>query len=56
MRVLELELLDIAQGLLKVRNNDKDAIIALVLGVTANESIGGGVGGCSTRTTKSKKQ
>ena len=55
MRVLEVELLVVAQGLLKVRNNDKELIIALLLGVTANESIGGGVAGRSTRTTKSKK-
>ena len=33
----------------------KNVIIALLLGVTANENIGGGVAGCSTRTTKSKK-
>ena len=33
----------------------KNVIIALLLGVTANESIGGGVTGRSTRTTKSKK-
>ena len=33
----------------------KNVIIALLLGVTANESIGGGVAGRSTRTTKSKK-
>ena len=57
MRVLEvLQLLVVPQGLLKVRNNDKkNAIIALLLGVTANESIGGGVAGRNTRTTKSKK-
>ena len=33
----------------------KNVIIALLLGVTANESIGGGVARRSTRTTKSKK-
>ena len=33
----------------------KNVIIALLLDVTAIESIGGGVAGRSTRTTKSKK-
>ena len=33
----------------------KNVIIALLLDVTANESIGGGVAGRSARTTKSKK-
>ena len=34
----------------------KNVIIALLLGVAANESIGGTtVAGCGTRTTKSKK-
>ena len=33
----------------------KNVIIGLLLAVTANESIGGGVAGRSTRTTKSKK-
>ena len=33
----------------------KNVIIAHLLGVTAIESIGGGVAGRSTRTTKSKK-
>ena len=33
----------------------KNVIIGLLLDVTANESIGGGVTGRSTRTTKSKK-
>ena len=33
----------------------KNVIIALLLGVNANESIGGGVAGRSIRTTKSNK-
>ena len=33
----------------------KNVIIALLLVVTANESIGGGVAGVIARTTKSKK-
>ena len=56
MRVLEvLQLLVVLLGLLKVRNNDKECNYCSFLGVTAKESIGGGVAGCSTRTTKSKK-
>ena len=55
MRVMEVELLVIVLGLLKVRNNDKECNYCSLLGVTANESIGGGVAGRNTRTTKSKK-
>ena len=50
-----MELLDVAQGLLKVRINDKECKYCSLLGVTANESIGGTtVTGRGARTTKSK--
>ena len=49
-----MELLVIVLELLKVRNNDKECNYCSLLGVTTNESIGSGVTGCSTRTTKSK--
>ena len=50
-----MELLVIVLELLKVRNNDKKYNYCSLLGVTAIESIGCGVAGRSTRTTKSKK-